>query len=440
MHFSEKLQFYLLRLIYAKITEKIVLFSLLQIVIQAMPLIIEITAEKLGHSMVQDSKTFVTTMFFLAGTAWISVPSFIDTYPWKRFQTKVLKAVAYFMGCSLVIVTSMMQLSNGTFDEIRSSMTMIVVLTLVLAALYICLAHAILLKTVSVRLLWIHQAQFAGIYSAKFAGIFERSGLRVKINEPNLESHPVADFDASEDDFAIVSGIDVIRMLANHHQQIRSILPIVTKNPFVIYAKKDEGIHELKDLRGKKIGIQPDYETAIYFKAYVRKNGMDPEDFQYVKCDFDVDSFIDSDIVAQIGYVGCEPVLLRQRNVKLTEFHMAASDMDGYADTIVVEEAMLQSEKPVVRAFVDAVIKGWKFTAKNKEVALSFIMRLSRMNNKKFEKDFLNRMLTMINDGNRKLGDEQVIDEWEAMIKFLIDGGTIRPDHNIKANKIVYDI
>lgn len=442
MKLFDRLQFALLRIIYSKLTEKILLFSLLQIVIQGLPLLIESAWQKLGYETTTptDGKSYVITIFFLAGTAWISVPSFIDNYPWKKFQTKILKYLSYLIGAAIIVVASLLEISTIVGSKPQSFFVLVTVGILLFALLYICIAHFISLKRVSIRLLWIHQAQFAGIYSAKYAGIFERVGLRVKINEPEINSHPVNDFDASEDDFAIVAGIDVIRMWANHNQRIRSVLPIVRTNPFIIYAKREAGIHEIKDLVGKKIGIQKDYETEIYFKAFVQKHNLNPNDFEYVSCDFDVDEFVKSDNVAQIGYVGCEPVHLRQRKVPIVEFNLSDKEFSGYADTIVVEEAMLQAEKPVVRAFVDAVIKGWKFTAKNKEVALIFIMHLSTTGNKNFERNFLNRMLEVINGSSGRLGDEQSVAEWQGMIDFLVELGVIKKDHKINVSKIIYDI
>lgn len=376
----------------------------------------------------------------MAGTAWISVPSFIDNYPWKKFQTRILKYLSYFIGLVIIFAASYLEISTLTVDKPKSFFILITLAILIIAVIYICFAHFISLKRVSIRLLWIHQAQFAGIYSAKYAGIFERAGLRVKITEPAINSHPVNDFDASEDDFAIVAGIDVIRMWVNHNQRIRSVLPIVRTNPFVIYAKREAGINEIKDLVGRKIGIQKDYETEIYFKAFVKKHNLDPSDFEYVSCNFDVDDFINSENVAQIGYVGCEPVLLKQRKIPITQFNLSEEDLSGYADTIVVQESMLQAEKPVVRAFVDAVIKGWKFTAKNKEIALVFIMHLSTTGNKNFERNFLNQILEIINGSNGRLGDEQSVDEWQGMIDFLVELGVIKPDHKINVSKIIYDI
>lgn len=52
MKFFDRIQFLLLRIIHSKLSEKIFVFSLLQVFIQALPLIIESIWLKLGYSTI----------------------------------------------------------------------------------------------------------------------------------------------------------------------------------------------------------------------------------------------------------------------------------------------------------------------------------------------------------------------------------------------------
>jgi len=107
----------------------------------------------------------------------------------------------------------------------------------------------------SVRLKWLPQAQFAGIYMAKEKGFYLAEGIDMTINPggPNISAEALVA--AGTDQFAQGGGVD---------SQVTSRaknLPLVTigimhqKTPFVFISHADSGIKAVKDFKGKKVSV-----------------------------------------------------------------------------------------------------------------------------------------------------------------------------------------
>ena len=168
----------------------------------------------------------------------------------------------------------------------------------------------------SVRLKWLPQAQFAGIYMAKEKGFYLAEGIDMTVNPggPNISAETLVA--SGTDQFAQGGGVD---------SQVTSRaknLPIVTigimhqKTPFVFISHANSGIKAVKDLKGKKVAVS---FTGAQFVLYsmLAQNGLAQSDVTIQPQQVALTPFLDRqlDVVAATLYN--EMNTIRARNVSV---------------------------------------------------------------------------------------------------------------------------
>src|SRR5947209_15786895 len=105
---------------------------------------------------------------------------------------------------------------------------------------------------IKTRLLWLNQAQFAGIYSAKEAGFYRAKGLDVSIVPGGPGINPVRMVASGSEDIGIASASDIV-LAREKGVPVRALAIVVRDNPTDFFAKSDSGIKSVKDFAGKRI-------------------------------------------------------------------------------------------------------------------------------------------------------------------------------------------
>ena len=83
---------------------------------------------------------------------------------------------------------------------------------------------------IKTRLLWLNQAQFAGIYSAKEAGLYQNKGLDVSIVSGGPGINPVRMVASGSEDIGIASASDIV-LAREKGVPVRSLAIVVRDNP-----------------------------------------------------------------------------------------------------------------------------------------------------------------------------------------------------------------
>ena len=127
---------------------------------------------------------------------------------------------------------------------------------------------------VTLRLKWLHQAQFAGFYTAEQKGFYENNGIDITINPGGID-FPAVQMVAGGGDMFGVTGGDQILLARDKGVPIVAIAVIYPGNPFTMFALESSGISEPKDFIGKKIGIQPGANEELMYRAMMANAGID---------------------------------------------------------------------------------------------------------------------------------------------------------------------
>ena len=242
------------------------------------------------------------------------------------------------------------------------------------------------LTSIKLQLQWLPQAQFAGYYVAQEKGYFEEEGFDdVEIVPSGGDIVPQDALVAGDVDFAIAWVPKVLGTLEATGVELTDIAQVFQKSGTLQVSWKGDGITEVADFEGKRIGSWGFGNEWEIFAAMAAED-LDATTVSITTQDFSMNALLDRDVDAAQAMTYNEwAQILEVVNPDTGELYQPEDfDVISYEDT---EGAMLQDaiwadtqrlEDDAAYAdaavrFLKAVTKGWIFARDNPEEAASIV-------------------------------------------------------------------
>ncbi|HVU71117.1 MAG TPA: ABC transporter substrate-binding protein [Ktedonobacteraceae bacterium] len=274
------------------------------------------------------------------------------------------------------------------------------------------------LTSVSIGLGYIPDIQFAPFYVAVNKGYYQEAGLDVKLNHgvvPDLFGEMMA----GKDTFVFAGGDDTL-VARSKSLPVVDVATIYPSYPISLIVPEASSIKNLADIKGHTIGVPGKYgSTYVGLLALLNAVHLTENDVKLQTIGFTQVSALKSGHVdAVMGYTNNEPLQLRRLGMPVRTF-----DVPNYqpmvSNGIVTTEKTLSSQASMVRAFVQATIKGLNYVLANPadavQISKSFIpnMNLTQAT------DELNATLPIWKgNGQHALGYNDLA-TWQAMAQFM---------------------
>lgn len=286
------------------------------------------------------------------------------------------------------------------------------------------------LKKTSVRLKWICQAQFSGMYTAKAEKYYEDAGLDVTIDPAGPNISPIQSVVSGVNEFGIAGAEQIITAIDNG-VPIVAVAVIYRETPEALASKKALNITKPKDLEGKTVGVIYGDDENLY-RIFLKKNNIDPKSINEVPAITGTSQILTDKVDAKMAYEMNDAVLLKLEGEEVNVLKFRDYGVKVYADTIFTTKEMIEKEPEKVRKFVNASIKGWKETINNPEKAIKQLLEVNSSLNYDHQLGYLKASIPIIlTDEKIGVSKETV---WQDMIDNLYDFGSIK--NKIKANEI----
>ena len=229
-------------------------------------------------------------------------------------------------------------------------------------------------EAVSVRLKWVAQAQFAGVYVAKAKGFYKQAGLDMTINPggPNVNVEPLVASGA--DTFGIASGTEGVLYAREKNLPLVAIAMSQQMTPFAYVTYAGSGIQSVKDFKGKTVAtwfVGPQY--TLY--SVLAHEGLKQSDMKIVSQPFSMQPFIDKQYDVATVTLYNELNTLKEQGI--TDIRLFLPDDSGVTtqqDAIVTSETMVKTKPAEVQGFLDATLEGWKYAFEHKAEAVDIVM------------------------------------------------------------------
>jgi ABC-type nitrate/sulfonate/bicarbonate transport system substrate-binding protein len=218
------------------------------------------------------------------------------------------------------------------------------------------------LDTVTLKLKWKHQFQFAGYYAALKKGFYQDAGLKVKIEEASDYTESTEAVLAGKADFGIGASDLVVNRVKG--QPIVVLAAIFQHSPLVLLTKQDKGINQIHDIVGKRVMIEPHSDDLF---AYLKDEGISKNQLIFYPHYFDITPLINNEVDAISAYLTDEIYLLKKQKISYNVFSPKSAGIDFYGDTLFTTEKQIREHPERVRKFLDASLRGWKYVFQNEQ-------------------------------------------------------------------------
>lgn len=293
------------------------------------------------------------------------------------------------------------------------------------------------IEKVSIRLKWLHQAQFAGFYYAKEAGFYKDAGLEVTLHPGGVDYPAIQMVTSGSDDFGVTAA-DQILLARDKGIPVVAVACIFRKSPFVLFSLKESGITKVEDFRGRKVGLKLGGNEELTYRAMMKKAGLPFSAVQEIPVKFDISPLLAKSIDVWPGYSINEPITAEEKGYPVNLIWPEDYGIHLYADVLFTTEEMIRTHPTVVEAVVKATVKGWEESFENREQAVAYTLKQSDQLNKEHERKMLDASFPLVMPDGKPAGwmDKSV---WEEMHQLLKDGGFVKKDLDLsKAYRVDY--
>lgn len=222
--------------------------------------------------------------------------------------------------------------------------------------------------TVTLRLRFDHQYQFAGYYVADWDGLYRDAGIHVEIL-PGVDRRGhlleiAEEFAQGRTDFGIM-GAEALTALAND-------VPVTLVSPVFQRSVIRAFVHDSLDVRRPAefadLRIAPpdgDMVSAELMAMFVADGGL-PSEISYPRPDPDqrvgtfTREFIDGAFDVLPGYGLSVAWDIDRAGVDVREFNPSDYSVDFYGDALFVRSDLLETDPDLVERFAAASIEGWR--------------------------------------------------------------------------------
>jgi len=218
-------------------------------------------------------------------------------------------------------------------------------------------AHAA--EKVVLQLQWVPQFQFAGYYMALEKGYYEDAGLDVEIRPMR------ADMDVEEEVLSgraqFGTGRSSLMINYDRGKPVVAMAAIFQSSPMVLLVREDSGIRNVEDLRGKRVMLTSDVQSAASIQAMLQNADMTQEDIISLPHSFDPMSLERNETDAMASYVSNEPFVLAKRGIKTYALDPKKFGFDFYSDILFTSQNEIVKHPEQTRRFYEASLKGWRY-------------------------------------------------------------------------------
>jgi NitT/TauT family transport system substrate-binding protein len=240
------------------------------------------------------------------------------------------------------------------------------------------------LEDVTYRLKWLYNTSVVGDLYADAHGIFQDHGLSVSIKEGGPERDAIKELELGHAHFGVASADQVIRARSKG-APIVVIAQLFQENPLQwIFRPEKVAIRDVKDLKGKTVGVTFGGNDETIMKALMAKYRLTSDDVNLFSVRYDYTPFYQGKVDLWPVYQNAQGIIigekLRKAGEKIDFFRPAAFGVRFVANSVVTTRRMLEERPRIVQQFISALMKGWREALRpaNEEKAVATIHRFDK--------------------------------------------------------------
>lgn len=232
-------------------------------------------------------------------------------------------------------------------------------------------------EKVSLRLAWVYDMAEVGIFVAKDKGFYEKEGIDLEIKPGGFGLDPLKLVAAGSDVIGVGGAVNLL-LAREKGMPLVAFAAEFQNTPVGFIVRKDSGIKNFTDFKGRKVGVQTGMDTDTLYRALLAKFGMSSKVVKEVPIQFDPTPFVAGQIDVLPGYVTNQPITLKNQGIETTVITAASQGLNVYGNVYFVSEETLRSNPDLIRRFLRATKAGWEQAMSNRADAIAAMKARSK--------------------------------------------------------------
>jgi NitT/TauT family transport system substrate-binding protein len=276
----------------------------------------------------------------------------------------------------------------------------------------------------TVRIQWLDQSQFAGLYVANTQGFFKAEGLSVAIEPGGPDVSPVLLVASGSNDFGVSPASDIIQARSNGVPVV-AIATIFQKNPVVFFSKQSNNIKTPRDFVARTVGLKYGMEIEYYYRVMMKNAGVDTSLVTEVPIKVDMARFFTGDVDVWSGYSLNEPLVAEERNVPVDVIFCEDWGVPAVGDTIFTTEKLIRDNPLKVAAFLRGAIQGWNYALAHPDEAVAETLKVNPDLDPGHQTRMFKATIDLIQANQEPVGSFDV-DKWNRMYNMMLESGLLK--------------
>lgn len=245
-----------------------------------------------------------------------------------------------------------------------------------LAALLLLPYEAFALPKVRIQLPWYLTVEWAGIVMAIEDGLDRKHGVDIDMvgYQPGVD--PVESVLSGEADMGLIDGVNLVQRRAAGDDVV-AVWAQMQTSPVAVCTLESADIESLADLKGRRFGIQKEYEYLL--DLFLSRGDISKSDIDLVYIEGDpVLPLEEKKVDAVCCFDTYQPPILRIRGFEPRVLRSADLGLIFYEQAMFVNSRVLASKSDEIKRAVDAIEEGWIYALNNVDRTVDVLVKKYR--------------------------------------------------------------
>ncbi len=239
------------------------------------------------------------------------------------------------------------------------------------------------MKDIAVALDWTPNTNHAGFYVAKAKGFYADAGLNVALLSPHLDEYkdtPASKLTSGKAQFAVTPSETVISFHTNTAEEKPKIVAVATllqDSTSAIVTLKSSGIDKPAQLDGKRYASYAARFEGRIVQQMIRNDGGKGDYIELVPPMLGIwNTLLTGDADATWIFSAWEGIQAKRKGIELNSFKLEDYNIAyGYSPVLITLPSTLSDDADMVKAFLAATSKGYKFAVENPKAAAELLVK-----------------------------------------------------------------
>lgn len=228
---------------------------------------------------------------------------------------------------------------------------------------------------INLRLNWRVGGEHVAYFVAKERDIYINNGLSVNISQGAGSSDTILNIAMQRFDVGLAASSNIIQGISKG-MPLTVIGVLYQNDPTCFTALAESNIRTIKDLEGKKVGIQYDSSTFVEYLAVLRRNAIQRKNIHEVAVSFDISPLLLGLVDVFPGFVTQRPLQVKMAGREPSIIMFKDYGVNQYGVCIFTRKDYFAKNERLIKKFINATKEAWLFVKDHPRISSQILIKI----------------------------------------------------------------